>query len=189
MGIVSPTVNATRLKEKLLEEIPELEAHKKGKSVLLAFQRDVARALSQATNYSDALVIAKAAKILRKKILEHQSKFDGTFGEGCIKYAIPPSLLQFISTVEHGADIKSQLRFGSSKSDLAIAQLLQYNCFAKEKEGATVHRHSKDRETPFPVYMGMAVYAKTRKRTLVEMLHDHGMSISYNRVQDISAQL
>ena len=64
--------------------------------------------------------------------------------------------------VEHGADIKSQLRFGSSKSDMAIAQLLQYNCFSKQKEGATVYRHSKDRETPFPVFMGMTVYAKSR---------------------------
>ena len=36
--------------------------------------------------------------------------------------------------------------------------------------------------------MGMAVYAKTRKRNLVEMLHDHGMSISYDRVLEISAQ-
>ena len=37
--------------------------------------------------------------------------------------------------------------------------------------------------------MGMAVYAKTRKRNLVEMLHDHGMSISFDRVLEISAQL
>ena len=84
---------------------------------------------------------------------------------------------------------KSQLRFGSSKSDVAIAELLQYNCFSKEKEGANVLRHPKDRETPFPVYMGMAVYAKTRKRNLVEMLHDHGLCISYDRVLEISAQL
>ena len=91
--------------------------------------------------------------------------------------------------IEHGADIKSQLRFGLSKSDVAIAQLLQYNCFSKEKEGATVHRHPKDRETPFPVYMGMVVYAKTRKRNLVKMLHDHGLCIFYDRVLEISAQL
>ena len=51
------------------------------------------------------------------------------------------------------------------------------------------HRHSKDRETPFPVYMGMAVYAKTRKRNLVEMLHENGVCISYDRVLEVSAQL
>ena len=37
--------------------------------------------------------------------------------------------------------------------------------------------------------MGMAVFAKTRKRQLVDMLHDHGISISYNRVLYVSAQL
>ena len=35
--------------------------------------------------------------------------------------AIPPTILQFV-VLEHGADIKSQLRFGASKTDVAIAQ-------------------------------------------------------------------
>ena len=38
--------------------------------------------------------------------------------------AILPSLLEFICMSEHGAVIKSQLRFGASKTDSAIAQLL-----------------------------------------------------------------
>ena len=74
-------------------------------------------------------------------------------------------------------------------SSLASAQLLQYNCFSWYKAGAAVHRHSKDRETPFPVHIGKSVFAKTRKRSLVGMLHEHGMSISYDRLLEISAQL
>ena len=35
----------------------------------------------------------------------------------------------------------------------------------------------------------MSVYAKTRKRMLVEMLHEHGIIISYARVLEVSAQL
>ncbi|KAJ8406047.1 hypothetical protein AAFF_G00309350 [Aldrovandia affinis] len=35
----------------------------------------------------------------------------------------------------------------------------------------------------------MSVYTKTRKRKLVEMLNEHGISISYDRVLEISAQL
>lgn len=192
LGVESPSVNSTRLKEKLLAEIPELEVHRSGedgRDVVLAFQKDGGKALAQTSDFSEALVIAKAAKLLRRCILDHQSRFDGTFSEGSVKNAIPPLLLQFIGMVEHGADIKSQLRFGTSKSDQAIAQLLQYNCYSRYKEGAATHRHSKDRETPFPVYMGLSVYAKTRKRNLVEMLHDHGFSISYDRVLEVSAQL
>ena len=189
LGVESPSVNSTRLKDKLLAEIPELEAHKSGRDVLLAFQKDVGKALAQSSDLSEAVIIAKAANILRKSILDHQSRFDGTFSEACVRNSVPPLLLQFVGMVEHGADIKSQLRFGASKSDQAIAQLMQFNCYSRYKEGATTHRHSKDRETPFPVYMGLSVYAKTRKRNLVEMLHQYGLSISYDRVLEVSAQL
>ena len=50
--------------------------------------------------------------------------------------------------IEHGADIKSQLQFDASKTDLAMAQLLQYNCYGRYREGAATYCHSKDRETP-----------------------------------------
>ena len=70
-----------------------------------------------------------------------------------------------------------------------MSHLLQYNCFAKYKEGSTVHRNSKDLETPFAVYTGMHMFAKTRKRQLIDMLHENGLSISYTWVLEISAQL
>ena len=35
----------------------------------------------------------------------------------------------------------------------------------------------------------MSIYAKTRKKKLVQMLHEHGLSISYDRVLEISAQM
>ena len=190
LGVEAPAVNSTRLKEKLLSEVPELEAHKQGRDVLLAFQKDVSFVLSDASDYySEAIILGKAANILRRHMLNRNSKFCGTYHEGCIQQAIPPTLLQFVAMLEHGADIKSQLRFGASKTDVAIAQLLQYNCHAKYKEGAPTHRHSKDRETPFPVYIGLSVYTQTRQRTLVEKLNEHGISISYDRVLEISAQL
>ena len=37
--------------------------------------------------------------------------------------------------------------------------------------------------------MGISVFAKTRKRQLVEMLHGHGISIPYDRVLEVSVQL
>ena len=167
LGVQVPEVNSTRLKDKLLKELPELEAHKKGRDVLLAFQDDVGFALSDSCDYSDAIILAKAAKILRRHMLGHKSTFHGTFNMDSSEDAVPPSLLQFVGMVEHGADIKSQLIFGASKTDTAIAHLLQYyNCYARFKEGAATHRHSKECETPFPIYIGMSVFAKTRKRKL-----------------------
>ena len=71
--------------------------------------------------------------------------------------------------------IKSQINNGASKSDLALAQLLQFNCFAKYKEDATSHRHIKSRETPFAVYLGLNVFAKNRKRQLIDILYENGL--------------
>ena len=78
---------------------------------------------------------------------------------------------------------------GIAKSDIAIAQLLQYNCYSKHREGAAYYRHSKDRETPFAVYVGLKVFAKTRKRELIDKLHENGLSVSYDRVLETSGML
>ena len=57
--------------------MPELEAHQKGRNVLLAFHKDVGSTLSQACEYTEAIILAKAAKIIRRNMLDHKSKFDG----------------------------------------------------------------------------------------------------------------
>lgn len=189
LGVESPYVNSTRLKEQLLSRIPELEAHKTGRDVLIAFKKDVSSVLSDASKYNEAIHLAKAANIIRKEMLNHKTKFDNEFHEGFVEESIPPTLLQFICNIEHGVDIKSHLNHGVFKSDIAIAQLLQYNCYNKCTYGAATHRHSKDRETPFAVYIGMTVFAKTRKRQLIDMLHENGISISYDRVLEVSALL
>jgi len=49
------------------------------------------------------------------------------------------------------------------------------------ENGAATYRHSKNRETPFAVFLGMSVYAKTRKIVLLEMIHEYDVSIPYDR--------
>ena len=115
-------------------------------------------------------------------------KCDGRFHVDSVENSIPPTLQQLVCMIEHGIDIKSQIEFGSSTTDLAVAQLLQYNCYT-HKANISIFRHSKNCETPFPIFMGLSLYGKTRKRGLVELLHDHGLSIPYDRVFQISAQL
>lgn len=50
-------------------------------------------------------------------------------------------------------------------------------------------RHSSDREPPFAINVGLLLYAKTRKRQLIDALFQHGICISYDRVLEISTQL
>ncbi len=50
-GTDIPDVNSTRLKERLLSEIPGLLAYKKGRDVLLAFDKDIGPVLSEASSF------------------------------------------------------------------------------------------------------------------------------------------
>jgi hypothetical protein len=95
LRVEKPDVNSTRLKENPLAEIPGLEARKQGRDVILAFQKDIQLILSEASDYSDAIALAKAAKVLRKHMLQHKSAFDETFYEGCVEDAVPPTVVFF----------------------------------------------------------------------------------------------
>ena len=79
-------------------------------------------------------MLSKAASILLNHNIDHNSKFSGNFYEQNLDDSIAPMLLQFVCMMEHGADIKSQLRFGVSKTDFAMAQLLQHNCYALSRK-------------------------------------------------------
>ena len=94
-------------------------------------------------------------------MLKPKSKFHGTYQEGCIQQAIPSTLLQFVSILEHVADIKSQLKFSVSKTDSAIAQLLQCNYYAKCKEG---HRLTCSQKTEILLSLSTSDCLSTHKR-------------------------
>ncbi len=76
-----------------------------------------------------------------------------------------------------------------SQATLSIAQLLQYNSSVRRRVGSTSIRHNKTRETPVPIYVGLTVHARSRKRDLIDTLFDLGLSISYDRVMEISTAM
>ena len=49
--------------------------------------------------------------------------------------------------------------------------------------------HSRDREPPLPIYLGLMTHAERRKRTLVDKLYNLGLSISYDRVLELSTDM
>ena len=99
LGIESSNVHSTRLKEQLLAQMPKLESYRKGLDLLIAFHKDIGPILSQASNYSEAIILSKAANILHNHTLDHKSKLNGDFHEGCIDDSISPMLLQFVCMV------------------------------------------------------------------------------------------
>ena len=49
--------------------------------------------------------------------------------------------------------------------------------------------HNAGKETPLPTYLGLILRASTRKRDLIDKLQMLGLSISYDRVPQISTEL
>ena len=76
---------------------------------------------------------------------------------------------------------------------LSISQLLRFNSIKHKRMQDTSQsnfvRHSSTQETPVPTYLGLMLHAHTRKRELVDRLYPSGMSISYDRVLRLSAQM
>ena len=50
-------------------------------------------------------------------------------------------------------------------------------------------RHTKSRETPLVIYNSLKLYSEPRSKTAIDDLHAPGLSISYQKVLDITKNL
>ena len=198
LRISDATVHTTRLKQRLLAQIPNLRAYKSGRDVLLVYENDVGAAIGKACafdNDDDAIQLARAANIVRRQFfLEKNSKPFTGFPMGCQKESVPTQLLALVSMILEGTIIEDQSECVTHAA-LSIAQLLKFNSVKhKRKQTTTITdsvcvRHSCAMETPVPIYIGLMLHAHTRKKELVDKLYNLGMSISYDRVLRLSAQM
>lgn len=161
-------VNSTRLKEKLLAYFPEMSAHNDGRDIVLAFEGGMGAALSKACNSDaddDAIHLARAAEIVRQNIFDSEWKFENSLYNESQERSVPQSLLTLISMILEGPSIDIQLSEHRNPAALSIAQLVAFNSVRRKRSSTnrvlTVVRHAKDRETPLPLYVGLAVHAAT----------------------------
>ncbi|KAL9982064.1 hypothetical protein ACROYT_G010854 [Oculina patagonica] len=119
-------VNATRLKERILETFPSLTAHSEGREVQLALQDEVGAMLRRAKQLdSDAMNLARAAHIVRRDILNVKNTFNGSFPPECQKDSVPASLLTLLGMIVKGP--ATNVDPHESQACLTIAQLIVYN--------------------------------------------------------------
>ena len=78
---------------------------------------------------------------------------------------------------------------GRRQASLTLAQLASFNAVKKARRNTATIKHSKERETPLPVYVGLTVHAQTRKKELVDSMFTLGLIVSYSRVLEISTEL
>ncbi len=184
--------HSTRLKERILSQFPDLSAHREGHDVLLAFDKDLGPALRRACDqdYDDeAICLARAAKIVRRDMFKLKATFTGSFDEDYQVNSVPNSLLALVAMIHSGPNIKSRATDGLSQATISTAQLLQYNSFVQQRAKSAGAHHIKVRETPLPIYVGLTIHARTRKCDLVDTMFTLGLSISYDRVMEISTEL
>ncbi|MES9881624.1 MAG: hypothetical protein ABW185_12160, partial [Sedimenticola sp.] len=187
-------VQTTRLKHRLLDQFPDMEAHKHGRDVLLAFNEGIGLALKTAYDNDfddDGIILAKAARIVRKDMFSKtHSVFTGSFEGKCQQQSVPASLTTLVNMILGGPDIKTQSsNVCEAQAALTLAQLLHFNSTIRRRDGSSASYHTKSRETPLPIYTGLLVHAETRKRGLIDKLYDLGLSISYDRVLEISTDM
>ena len=68
-----------------------------------------------------------------------------------------------------------------------ISQLLIFNAVmgTYHTVNTPAVRHSKERETPFPLYRGLRLHGQGRDKKQIGIDKDHGISVSYGRVMEV----
>jgi hypothetical protein len=95
-------VHDTHLRERILCHLPYLYAQKVGKCYLLLSSSEVGNAVHRDCDSDcddDALLLSRAARIVRKEMLSHIYTFQGKFGNKCQEDSIPPSLLALVEMI------------------------------------------------------------------------------------------
>lgn len=191
LGVEKET-NRSRLKEKILAYFTQAQEQSDGKNKILVFEQGMQQLLKQAMNTcdyeGDALILSKAAKIVRRDILDHEGfTFSGIFPAICQQGSVPAALKTLVSMLLNGSDLTDQ-ELGDSQPILTISQTILFN-LKKHTSSATKARHSLDREPPLPLYIGLKVHTETRSKNLLSQLFNMGLSVSYERVLQLEGQL
>ena len=144
---------------------------------------------------SDALLLMRAAVVLRKLCLQKQPEFNGSFSPDCLTAHVATEVRSFINVVLQGLSIlekddKAVNLDARTKVASVISQILIYNtCAGTHHDTATISiRRVKERETPFPLNHWLNLHAEGRQKKLIENANALVFSVSYNRVMEASAR-
>ena len=101
--------------------------------------------------------------------------------------SVPTMLNTFILMLLSGPNLQHKGEH-ESQACLTISQLICFNTKSK-KSCAESNRHSKDREIPLPMYIGLNLQTQTRSKSLVNNLHKLGISVGYRWVIELESHL
>ena len=184
-GDTSKRINSTRLKDKLLSQLPELEAHKTSSNeVLISFKWDIGEALlcaSKQTSDDDADVLMRAAQIVHNDIFHMKYQFEGSLVDKAYNN-LPASLTALVQMILSGTNITKQRETCNemSRPVQSMTELMTFNTIKRGRSETTSLHDNLEWETSLPLYLGLLIHNKMRKQDLVDILYQHGVSISYD---------
>ena len=105
---IDTRVHSTSLKQRLIAQFPDMQAHNKGRDVLMVFEEDVGTAFATACGLdcdSNAVHLARAAQIVQCQMFREAKTFNG-FPERCQEESVPLLLLGLVCVILMGPSIK-----------------------------------------------------------------------------------
>ena len=200
-NVENPRGGRKALKQLLLREIPEIEFHapkrvNESERVSIKRTRDEAIQMTEdqtANIDSDMKTLFDAAAIIRKSITKCRKwKFTGSL-ENMSDENVPAELFSFYRWIIQGT--KHELSAGKKSEEvynraMALSQTTVSMCLTerqvKNKKSDVVRSSS---EMPLQLAVGIAVHQAVRSKQLITMLHGFGMSVDYNRILRVEAQI
>ena len=136
---------------------------------------------------TEAEKIVSVGVLLRKFVLKQQPQFKGSFGDEAATDPVLPPLLTLIDVLLEGPDAISERRDNERarmKVAYLISQLIITNSSRRSSDASLLYQ-MKERETPFPLYIGLKLHSYDRMKTFIMTLHQYGLSVSYDRVMEV----
>lgn len=173
-------VHPKRFKEHILEKLgSDWSEYSKGRDIYISHKKTAGAAVAETARLQvsedEAKKIVEVGTLLRKYILQPQSPFKGTFNSSCLSEPVPKPLLTLLDVLLQGSSSIEEKMAEDHESSSArmrvactISQLICSNA-AKQASNALTLYQRKERETPFPLYVGLKLHANDRQKGFVPM--------------------
>lgn len=193
-------VHQKRFKEHLLMKLgPDWSEYSEGRDIYISHKKTVGAALAHTADLEvtedGATKIIEVGLMLRRHILLQQMPFNGSFNSCSLSepvakplLALLDALLQGSASIEENGDDEQDETNARLRVACTISQLICSNAVKKASNAVTLYQ-KKERETPFPLYVGLKLHANDRQKSTISTFHSLGMSVSYDRVMEVRKKL
>ena len=133
--------------------------------------------------------------MMRTLCLQRQEPFDVFFPHNCLTGPVNDEMRSFFNVVLRGRSALCGRVMVAGDANLDprdkiacnISQLFIFNAVkcSYHTVNTPAVRHSKERETPFPMYRGLRLHGHGRDKKQIGIDKDHGISVSYGRVMEV----